>query len=64
MGGFTDYHRTPTGRFKKGAMAKCLYVIPVPVLPSSVRGGNRLNAYPKGHVAPEDGADCPLWAPK
>lgn len=64
MSGFTDFHRTPTGRFKKDATASCNYVIQVPVLPSSVRGGNRKNGYPKGYVAPEDGTECPVWAPK
>jgi hypothetical protein len=64
MGGFTDHNRTPTGRFKKNATAECLYEIPVPTLPSSVRASNRVNGYPKGYVSPDDGTDCPLWAPK
>jgi hypothetical protein len=64
MGGFTAFHLTPTGRFKRDAVAPCNYEIPVPTLPSSVRGTNRVNAYPKGYVAPDDGAECPLWVPK
>jgi hypothetical protein len=64
FGGFTDYDRTPTGRFKRGATALCHYEIPVPVLPDSVRGHDREAGYYKVYMSPDDGVTCPTWEEK
>jgi hypothetical protein len=64
MGHFDEFAFTPTGRFKKGVAGKCLYEIPVPVLPSCVPERNRLNQYVKNAIWPGDGEDCPLHAEK
>jgi hypothetical protein len=59
------FRMTPTGRFAKNTVSACMYEIAVPVLPASVRQSYRDgHAYPKGYVAPSDGAGCPVFVPK
>jgi hypothetical protein len=63
-----EFAKTPTGRFKKTAHSRCAYCIPMPVLPASiksehVREPDYLDRH-KSYVSADDGADCPLWAPR
>jgi hypothetical protein len=55
---------TPTGRIVRGSAGECLYEIPIPVLPWSVRSSFRNNPFPKMYVAADDGIDCPLHCEK
>lgn len=54
---------TKTGRFKKNEAGRCEYEIPVPALPSCVQEKDRAGYY-KSYIWPNDGAECPVWAPR
>jgi hypothetical protein len=57
--------KSPSGRVQSGRVARCLYVIPGVVLPSSVdaRARRDLNLS-KRYMQAADGTDCLCWSPR
>lgn len=55
--------KSPAGRVMSGRVARCLYVIPETVLPSSVYEHSRRDMNKsKRYMQAKDGTDCPCWA--
>lgn len=61
----TGFDLTPTGRFKRDAMGRCAYDIPMPVMPVCVQHWDNapLNLRKKD-IRPLDGETCPTYKPK